>query len=191
MTPERRSKSGSKPASRSSRPSASTPESGSDGFVAVGRIVSVRGVRGELVVQPLTDFADRFAPGSRLWLKGRPLEVEGSSTRGSRVLLRLRSVENRDQAEALRGGLLEVPESELRELEPGTYYSFQLEGMDVFDRAGRRLGTLAEILPTGANDVYVVRGDDGRELLVPALDDVVLEVDVAGRRMVADVPPTE
>ncbi len=189
MTPERRSKSGSKPASRSSEAPASTAASGSDGFVAVGRVVSVRGVHGELVVEPLTDFADRFAPGSRLWLQGRPLDVERSSTRRGQVLLALGGIENRDQAEALRGALLEVPESELRELEPGTYYRFQLIGMAVFDPAGHRLGTLADILPTGSNDVYVVRDGD-RELLVPALDDVVLEVDVAGGRMVVDLPPT-
>lgn len=190
MTPARRSKSGSKPAPRASQAPDSASASGSDGVVAVGRVVSVRGVRGELVVEPLTDFADRFAAGSRLWLQGRPLEVERSSTRRGRVLLTLRGVENRDQAASLRGVLLEVPESELRELEPGTYYRFQLIGLAVFDPAGGRLGTLADILATGANDVYVVR-DDGREVLVPALDDVVLEVDVAGGRMVVDLPPTE
>lgn len=185
MTSGRSSKSGTRslPGPRSAGPSAEHTA----GFVAVGRIISVRGVSGEVLVEPLTDFPDRFRPGSRLWLEGRPVDVEASAPRRGRLGVKLAGVDSRERAEALRGRLLEVPESGLWELEPGTYYRFQLLGMTVVDRDGRPLGVLADILETGANDVYVVNGEAG-ELLVPAVDDVVLEVDVASRRMVVDLP---
>jgi 16S rRNA processing protein RimM len=91
------------------------------------------------------------------------------------------------RAAALRGRILEVPESALHPLQPGTYYQFQLVGMEVLDAQGRHLGILTEIVETGSNDVYVVKGDGG-EVLVPALDDVVLDVDVSSRRMIVDLP---
>lgn len=172
------------PTSASSVPSSAEPRTG---FVAVGRIVGVRGVRGEVVVEVLTDFPERFRPGSRLWLDGAPVDVESSAARRGQLAVKLGGVDSRQQAEALRGRILEVPESALHPLQPGTYYQFQLIGMEVVDPQGRRLGVLSEVLETGSNDVYVVKGERG-EVLVPALEDVVLDVDVSSRRMIVDLP---
>jgi len=152
----------------------------------VGRIVVPRGVRGELKVEPLTDFPERFAPGQVMWVRGVRREVEGSRQRGRQVLLKLAGVDSAEQAAALRDELLEVPQEELAALGEGRYYRFQLLGMAVHDTAGETLGTIADILSTGANDVYIVRGPRG-ELLLPAIEEVIKEVDTEGGRMVVEL----
>jgi 16S rRNA processing protein RimM len=152
----------------------------------VGRVLATRGVRGELKVEPLTDFPERFAPGQAIWVAGERREVEGGRQRGSQVLLKLAGVDSAEQAAALRDELLEVPEEELTALGEGRYYRFQLLGMAACDTAGEALGTIVEILSTGANDVYVVRGPRG-ELLLPAIDEVIKEVDVEGGRMLVEL----
>ncbi len=152
----------------------------------MGRVLSTRGVRGELKVEPLTDFPERFAPGQAIWVAGERREVEGGRQRGRQVLLKLAGVDSAEQAAALRDELLEVPEEELTALGEGRYYRFQLLGMAACDTAGEPLGTVVDILSTGANDVYVVRGPRG-ELLLPAIDEVIKEIDTEGGRMVVEL----
>jgi 16S rRNA processing protein RimM len=154
--------------------------------VTVGRILAAHGIRGELKVQPLTDFPERFEAGSRLWLNGEERIVERGRWAGRSVILKLRGLETRNEAEALRGAHLTVPQpAEL--VEEGVYYLHDIIGLPVVDGEGEVLGTLAEVLHTGSTDVYVVRGDRG-ELLLPALDDIVTNVDVTAGRIVVAVP---
>jgi 16S rRNA processing protein RimM len=154
--------------------------------VTIGRITAAHGIRGEVKVEPLTDFPRRFQPGSILWLDGAPHDVERGRPQGRSVILKLSGVDSRTQAEALAGKDLLAAEATPIEGE-GIYYLHDIVGLRVEDAAGQTLGRLAEVLSTGSNDVYVVRGDRG-ELLLPALDDVVREVDVARGRIVVDVP---
>jgi 16S rRNA processing protein RimM len=158
----------------------------SEGHVAVGRVAAPRGVRGELRVEPLTDFPERFAPGQALWVVGVRREVEQGRQQGKRILLKLSGVDSAEEAEALRGVLLEIPESELAALHEGQYYRFQIMGVAVQDVTGRDLGNVVDIVHTGSNDVYVVHGPQG-ELLIPAIDDVIKSVDVERRRMVVEL----
>lgn len=94
-----------------------------------------------------------------------------------------------NEAQGLRDVLLTVPVAETLPQEPGTYYHYQLIDMDVVSTTGEELGRIAEILPTGANDVYVVLAPGKPELLIPATTDVVRNVDVAGRRMTVELLP--
>lgn len=155
------------------------------GPVVVGVIVAPHGVRGEVKVQPLTDFPERFRSGSRLWLRGEERTVQRGRWSGKHVIVKLRGIETRNDAEVLRGAELTVPEP--ARLEEGVYYVHDIIGLPVFDAAGEELGTLEDVMSTGSADVYVVRGERG-ELLLPALDDVIKEVDLEHRRMVVDVP---
>ncbi len=166
-------------------PSAKPP---GEAFVAVGRVRRPRGVRGELSVDSLTDFPERFQPGATLWAGGSPHTIRGARKHHEAILLELDGIDTREQAEAWRGVTLEVPETALRQLDEGRYYRHQVIGIEVVDGEGHALGRVEEILETGANDVYVVRTED-QELLVPAIDSVVREVDVAGGRMVIEVLP--
>jgi 16S rRNA processing protein RimM len=154
--------------------------------VTVGRIVAAHGVRGEVKVEPLSDFPERFAAGSVLWLDGTPRTVERGRFQQRTVILKLEGVDTRNDAEALAGKTLLVPEA-AEIADEGVYYLHDVIGARVQTTAGEALGELADVFSTGSNDVYVVRGARG-ELLLPALDDVVLEVDLPGRRIVVEVP---
>jgi 16S rRNA processing protein RimM len=133
-------------------------------------------------VHPLTDFQERFAAGATLRAGGARYAVRRSRAVGSMLLLELEGIDSREAVESLSGLLLEVPEDELPELPEGQYFRFQVLGLAVYDEAGRPLGHIEEIIETGANDVYVVRDTEG-ELLLPAIDSVVLQVDLLERRM--------
>lgn len=159
-----------------------------EGFVAVGWIRGPRGVRGELKVTPLTDFAHRFAAGARVWVAGKTHTVQEAREQRGAILLLLDGVESRSQAEAFRSHLLEVPEADLPSLPEDEYYRYQIVGMEVVDGEGRPLGRVEEVIDTGANDVFVVRDDEG-ELLIPAIDAVVKDVDVRRRRMTVELIP--
>jgi 16S rRNA processing protein RimM len=126
----------------------------------------------------LTDFPDRFAETEEVLL-GEPPEarrVEHQRLHRGRVILKLAGVEDRTTAESLRGSLLQVPLNSAVELPPGVYYWYEIIGLRVYDGQGRDLGSVTDILQTGSNDVYVVRKDD-RELLLPAIKDVIRDID--------------
>jgi 16S rRNA processing protein RimM len=152
----------------------------------VGRVVSAHGVRGDLKVESLTDFPERFRPGSRLWLEGVPRTVERSRQQGKMLVVKLEEVDSRTQAETLRGKQLMVPQARAIEQE-SVYYLHDIVGLEVVEASGNALGEVVDVLATGANDVYVVQGKRG-EMLLPALDDVIRHVDLAARRIRVDVP---
>ena len=109
-------------------------------------------------------------------------------TRGAQVVLTLEGIEDRDAAEALRGWLVQVPENEAWKLPKGQYYWHQIIGLEVITKDGRRLGSVADILETGANDVYVVKREDG-ELLLPAIKDVVKKISPERGEMIVELLP--
>jgi 16S rRNA processing protein RimM len=148
------------------------------GYVAVGRIVGTWGLRGDLKVESLTDFPQRFAAGGSVWLDGVAHVIEKCRWQRGRAILKLVDVDSVTAAEALRHCLLEVPEDDLRPLGEGEYYHFQILGLEVRTTAGEVLGQVEQIISTGSNDVFVVRGPRG-EVLIPAVDDVVKSVDLA------------
>jgi 16S rRNA processing protein RimM len=111
-----------------------------------------------------------------------PAVVEGRQLHARRAVLKLEGVDQRAEAEKLRGLLIQVPVDEAVPLDQGEYYLYQIVGLEVWTKEGEYLGRVAEVLETGSNDVYVVR-EGGREILIPALSDVVLEVDLEENRM--------
>jgi len=155
--------------------------------VTVGRILTAHGLNGEIKVQPLSDFPTRFDVGSRLWLDGAPVRVERSRRQQNSVILKLERINTRTAAEALRGKELQVPEP-TPIYEKGRYYLHDIIGLDVVEADGTLLGTLADVLATGANDVFVVRGERG-ELLLPVVEDVITDVDLRGKRIVVNLVP--
>jgi 16S rRNA processing protein RimM len=159
--------------------------------VVVGHVTRAHGIRGEVEVEVRTDNAERFAAGAVVHLaaSGRSLAIVDARRHGTRLLVRFEGVHDRTSAEALRGEVLAVPESWLPELAEGEYWPFQLEGCEVVTASGRSLGTIAEVIPNPANDLWVARDPGGRETLVPAIRDVIVEVDLVARRiLVRDVP---
>ncbi len=154
-----------------------------DGYVAVGYIRGPHGLDGELKVESLSDAPDRFVVGARFHAADRELTIRSLRAHKGAMLIGFSRVTRREQADKLRGLLLEIPEQDVAPLGPDQYLRHQLVGLEVQDTDGASLGTLTEVLDTGANDVYVV-SDGQSELLVPAIEDVVKHVDVSGGRMV-------
>lgn len=159
----------------------SEPEKIRDGFVAVGRVLGAWGVRGDLKVEPLAPPAV-FKSGGSVYLGETAYTIE-RSRRTARVLyLKLSGIDDRERAADERGRYLEVRESALEPPGEDTYYWYQLIGMQAVSTTGEELGRVSEIITTGSNEVFVVRGRRG-ELLIPAIEDVVQEVDIEGGRM--------
>ena len=163
-------------------PEADQPPSDTPGYVAVARIIGPWGLHGDLKVETLTDFPQRFAPGARVCTGGVAYVIEKCRWQRGRALLKLAGIDSATAAEALRHCLLEVPETELHPLGEGEYYHFQILGLEVRTTTGEVLGRVEQIITTGSNDVYVVRGPRG-EVLIPAVDDVVKSIDPAAGRI--------
>lgn len=159
-----------------------------DGFVAVGRVLGAFGLNGELRVQSLTDNPKRFAPRSKLWLGDQPVTVSASREAQGYVYIRLKGFPDRTAVEPFAQRIVQVPEADLPPLPEGEFYRFQLIGLEAFDTAGTMLGVVEEVLETGANDVYRLRTSEAKEVLVPALANVIVSVDLEAKRIVLDPP---
>jgi len=161
-------------------------------YVTIGKILKPQGVRGEVKILPLTDFPERFAGMEKvlLDLDGRwaTYGVEKVAALGRFIVMKLAGVNDMDAAAALRNALLKVTRAELAPLPAGHYYIFDLIGLDVYTVTGRHLGQIKDVLQTGANDVYVVAGNSPRDLLIPALKQVVLSIDRAAGKVVVELP---
>ncbi len=164
-------------------------------YVIVGRVSRPHGIRGEVRVEILTDYPEKLVQHDDLYLAPprSPDDVERyplESTRPHKgiLLVKLGGCDDRDAAEELRGMLVQIPLDEAVPLEEGEYYYFQLVGVDVETETGEWLGRVADVIETGANDVYIVRGPYG-EILLPAIEDVILELDTERREMVVRLLP--
>lgn len=155
-----------------------------DGCMAVGHIVGVHGLRGEVKVDLYTDYPERFAPGEQLMLGADLVEVEIAAVRPHKefLLIRFEGIEDRNAADQLRGLWLFIDENHAAELEEGAYWIHDLIGLRVVGEDAVELGELVDVLITGANDVYVVRLTAGvqrqQELLLPAIPEVIKAVDL-------------
>lgn len=156
--------------------------------MAVGRVLGAFGLNGELRVQSLTDNPKRFAPRSKLWLGDQPVTVSASREAQGYVYIRLKGFPDRSAVEPFAQRIIQVPEADLPSLPDGEFYRFQLVGLEAFDANGASLGVVEEVLETGANDVYRLRTPDAKEVLVPALANVVISVDLEAKRIVLDPP---
>lgn len=159
------------------------------GYVAIGNALTSFGLHGEIKVEPLTPFAERFDRGAKLWFAGEERTVERSrfSERGV-AIVKLSGIDTPEQVAPLRGEYLQIPETERATLPEGEYYSDDLLGLAVRTTDGRELGTVSELLPTGANDVLVVRAGD-EEQLIPLIADVVVAIEIAARTITIEPLP--
>ncbi len=151
-------------------------------YITIGAALGARGREGELRVKVLTEFPERFQRGAQLYIEGAPYTVESSSQQKDIAILKLQGIDTPQAAEALRGKSLEVPESERKELPAGRFYHHDIIGLEVWTTQGALVGKVSEILSTGSNDVYVVQSG-GKEVLVPAVKDVVKEIDLSKKRI--------
>ncbi|MFC4775419.1 ribosome maturation factor RimM [Paenibacillus sp. GCM10023252] len=162
-------------------------------WFTVGKLVNTQGIKGEVRIVPSTDFADvRFAAGSKLMLHhpegagSLQVEVEKSRPLKSMYVLKLKGYNNINEVERYKGWVLKVSEHDMVDLEDGEYYYHQILGCLVVTEDGEELGTITEILSPGANDVWVVeppKGSKRKQILIPVIDECLLGVDVAAKKV--------
>jgi 16S rRNA processing protein RimM len=157
----------------------------------VGKIVNTHGIQGEVRVISKTDFADiRYKKGNSLFLflpdKNEPIELVVKSHRVHKNfdLLTFEGYNNINQIEKFKGGILKVPETQLSELDKDEYYFHEIIGCTVVTDEGEEIGKIREILTPGANDVWVVKANNGKEYYIPYIADVVKKVDVHEKRII-------
>lgn len=172
-------------AARSPTEPSSSSAPNSPRYLVIGRIVRPWGVQGEVKVEVLTDWPERFALLDDVYLgeEATPYHLERFRLHQGHALLKLVGCDDRNAAEALREQLVQVPPEEAMPLDEDEYYVHQIEGLEVWTDEGESLGQVVEVLFTGSNEVYVVHGPRG-EVLIPAIADVVMQVDLEGGRLV-------
>lgn len=159
-------------------------------MMQLGKIMRPHGIRGELRMQISTAYPDRIPYLETLVLspERRPKQkktyiLESARFHRNAALLTLEGINSRDDAEQLRGMIVSVPLNEGAPLEDDEYYTVELIGMDVLTNTGEHVGTLTRIFETGANDVFVIDSSVYGEVLIPDIEDVILNVDLTERRV--------
>jgi 16S rRNA processing protein RimM len=154
-------------------------------YLVVGFLRRAHGVRGEIIMDVHTDFPERLQSGKKLFVgdEHQPMTLAGARPHAKGMLVKFEGVETPERAGELRNQWVYVKASDLPSLPEGKLYQHELFGFAVEDENGIPLGELVEIIETGANDVYVVRTESGKEILLPAISSVILETDPARRLM--------
>lgn len=154
----------------------------------VGVISSTHGVRGEVKVFPTTDDATRFKKLKQVYLDtGKEqmlLEIQGVKFFKQFVILKFKGIDNINDIEKYKGRSLFVERKDAVPLEEDEYYIADMLGMSVYTEDGARFGTLRDVMETGANDVYIIDSDEHGQVLLPAIKQCILTVDVEADRMV-------
>lgn len=165
-----------------------------NGFLPAGKIVGAHGIRGEVKVHPYFESIPAFKAGNRILLRHATGDEEAQDIVGCRphkrlMLITFEGVSNRNDAEALTRAEVLINRSALPDLEKGEYYWSDIIGLDVFCIDETYLGTVESVMPTGSNDVYVIKNrKNGRETLVPAIRSVIAEIDIEKSTMRVNLP---
>ncbi len=157
-------------------------------LLQVGVISSTHGVRGEVKVFPTTDDVNRFKKLKQVILdtgrEQRDLEVEGVKFFKNLVILKFKGIDNINDIEKYKGKSLYVDRANAVKLKKNEYFIADMIGMQVFTEDGELFGTLKDVLETGANDVYILDTEAHGEVLIPAIQQCVLDVNIENRKMV-------
>lgn len=158
-----------------------------ENYFVVGNIVNTQGIKGEVRLMPAVDDVERFKLLDRIFVdrKGSITEYEIENVRFHKqfVLLKLKGIDDMTSAEKLKGTVAKITEDMALPCEEDEYYIRDLYDMEVVTDEGERLGIISDVIFTGANDVYAVKSDDGKEILIPAIKDCILNVDVENKIM--------
>ncbi|MGN0632966.1 MAG: ribosome maturation factor RimM [Oscillospiraceae bacterium] len=153
-------------------------------FLEIGKITSIFGIKGEVKVQPWCDSPELLCEFDTLYWKSKtPVEIEYSRVQKNMAILKIKGVDDADSAQKLRNHVLYMNRDDV-ELEEGSYFIADLIGLTVSDSAtGEVYGTLCDVTETGANDVYHITSESGRLLLIPAIPEVIDEIDLENGSM--------
>ena len=155
----------------------------------IGQIVNTQGLKGEVRVYPYVDDINRFDDLESFYLNknfNEEFEVERVRYKGNMVIMKIKNVDRVEDAEKLRNKFMYVSREDSRELEEGEFFIADMIGMDVYTLDNNHIGTLKDVLQYAANDVYVIKSNDGKEFLIPAITKFVPTIDINERKMIID-----
>lgn len=157
----------------------------------IGQIVNTFGIKGEVKVKPFTDDIKRFDKLKKINIEQKnskkEYEIENIKYHKDMVILKLKGIDQIEQAELLRNSYLKIDKNEEEPLEENTYYIVDLLGLSVYTEEGVLLGILDDIYNTGSNDIYVVKDSLGKQTLLPAIQDVIKEIDIENQKIIVHV----
>ena len=157
-------------------------------YFEVGQIVNTFGIKGFVKVKAFTDSLNRFEELKKVYVckkdKLEEVEIEEVKYHKDMVLLKIKGIENMEDAEKLKGLYLKIDRKDAKKLPEGTYFIADLIGLEVYSDNNELLGKLEDIFNAGANDVYVVKNDLGKQLLLPGIPDVIKEIDLKHEKII-------
>jgi len=156
-------------------------------FIIIGKIVSTQGNKGEVNVFPLTDSTDRFKNLVTVFLRSNNsqtiLNIEETRIKKDRIILKIKDIKNIEEAKTIVGSFLEVERKNAVKLPKDTYFIFEIIGLEVYTENNVFLGKVENVISTGSNDVYIVKNKDKEELFIPAIGEVIKEVNLEKKRI--------
>jgi 16S rRNA processing protein RimM len=174
-----------------SRGLSGSPPSGEPVFLAVGRLRRSHGLQGEMIMDVLTDFPERLSIGKVVYIGDThmPIVIRSMRPKDKEILISFEEIQDPESAALFRNQYLFVRADEIPPLPEGEYYHHQLLGLTAISPQGENLGTLVEIIETGAKDVYVIRSDEKQDdLLIPAVEPFVLQIDLDHKKIIVSPP---
>jgi 16S rRNA processing protein RimM len=168
-----------------------SPSTGEPVFLAVGKLHRAHGIQGEIIMEVLTDFPERLNAGDTLFVgkEHQPVRLRSRRWHNRNLLVAFEGYANPEVVGIFVNQLVQVRADDRPPLPEGEYYHHQLLGLQVVDENGRPLGRLKQILETGANDVYIVQPEQGKEILLPAIDSVLRSIDLAQGQIIVHLLP--
>jgi 16S rRNA processing protein RimM len=155
-------------------------------FLVLGKLRRAHGVKGEIPLELFTQMLELLIPDKIVFIgeDHQPLTIEKTRWKQDLLLIKFKGIHDRAIVSKLTNDLVYVKESQLPPLPAGEYYFHELIGLDVYEPDGHYLGVLDQILETGANDVYLIQNDDKEEVLIPATEETILEIDPDQEKMI-------
>lgn len=155
--------------------------------IEIGKIVNTHSLKGEVKVTPWCDDVGVFDTLEFIYTTDSKLQITSARPHKHSIIVKLKGIDHIDEAVKLRDKILYAEKSDLNELPENTYYVKDLLNMEVFDADDNSLGILVDWFPTGSNDVYVVKTENGKQILLPAIKQVIKKIDVENKRMTVEL----
>ena len=162
-----------------------------DKYLELGQIVNTFGIKGQVKVNPFTDDIKKFEKLKEIYIEKKNelklFQIEKVNYSKNMVILKLKGIETPEEAESLRNSYLKIDRKDAKKLPEGTYYIADLIGLDVYTDENELLGKVDYIYNTGSNDIYVVKDEQGKEILLPAIKDVLKQVDLENGKIIVHI----
>ena len=160
-------------------------------YFEVGQIVNTNGLKGLLKINPFTDDITRFERLKTIFIEHKKelleFEIESVRYQKKQVLLKLKGIDTIEEAEKYREDYFKINRNKEEKLPKDTYYIVDLIGLDIYTEDGELLGKLDDVFSTGSNDVYVVKNGEGKQILLPAISDVIKNIDLEQKKIVVNL----